>query len=215
VPDDVGVLITGDGLGVPYHTSRKLLDADIQTVVVYGLGPVGLGNVLVQSYFGRTVIAVDLAPDRLAFARRYGAAHTVNVGDGDPVEQIRDIVGDRGVDAAIEAAGIPATAKQCFQLLRPGGTVIFNGEQGAVELSPSDDFIRRDIRAVGSWFFHVGEFPEMLQLWRDGLPVADLVTHVFPMEQAAEAFTAFAAGKTGKVLLTYPHPDRPFRRSPG
>jgi propanol-preferring alcohol dehydrogenase len=203
VPDEAGVLITGDGLGVPYHTSRKLTAPDIRTVAVLGLGPIGLGNVLMQSYLGRTVIAVDLVPERLALATRLGASLTINAREKDAVQAIRDATGGRGADACIEAAGVPQTAKQCFKAVRTAGTVVFNGEQPAVELSPSDDFIRRDVRAVGSWFFHVGEFPEMLRLYREGLPVASLVTHTFPLAQAQEAFSLFAAGTTGKVLLRH------------
>ena len=203
VPDEVGVLISGDGLGVPYHTSRKLEGAEVRTVAVFGLGPIGLGNVLLQAHLGRTVLAVDLAPERLALAAALGAAHTIQAQDQDPLAVIKSVTGGKGADVAIEAAGVPQTAKQCFKAVRTAGLVVFNGEQRSVDLSPSDDFIRRDIRAVGSWFFHVGEFPAMLQLFREGLPIARLVTHTFPLEQAQEAYAAFAGGTTGKVLLTY------------
>jgi threonine dehydrogenase-like Zn-dependent dehydrogenase len=203
VPDDVGVLITGDGLGVPYHTSLKLAGPDIGTVAVLGLGPVGLGNVLLQAYLGRQVIAVDLVPERLALAARLGAGVTVHAKEQDPVAAIKAATGGKGADACIEAAGVSQTAQQCFKAVRTAGMVVFNGEQRAVELSPSEDFIRRDVRAVGSWFFHVGEFPAMLELFRAGLPVGRLVTHSFPLERAQDAYAAFAAGKTGKVVLTY------------
>jgi threonine dehydrogenase-like Zn-dependent dehydrogenase len=43
---DVGVLLTGDGMGAPMHTARKIEMPDVKTVVVFGLGPIGLGNVL-------------------------------------------------------------------------------------------------------------------------------------------------------------------------
>jgi len=203
VPDEVGVLITGDGLGVPYHTSLKLAGPDIHTVAVLGLGPIGLGSVLMQTFLGRKVLAVDVTPERLALAAKLGAVQVINAKAQDAVQAIKAATGGRGADACIEAAGVPVTAKQCFKAVRTAGIVVFNGEQKAVELSPSDDFIRRDIRAVGSWFFHVGEFPEMLRLFRKGLPVASLVTHTFPLERAQEAFSRFAAGSTGKVLLTH------------
>ncbi len=203
VPDTVGVLISGDGLGVPYHTSLKLAGRGIRTVAVFGLGPIGLGNVLLQSHLGRTVFAVDLVPERLELAKRLGAAQAFPARERDPVEAIKEATGGRGADACIEAAGVPQTARQCFRAVRTAGIVIFNGEQKAVELSPSEDFIRRDVCAAGSWFFHVGEFPDMVRLYREGLPVASLVTHTFPLEQADEAFRLFAAGVTGKVLLTY------------
>ena len=67
-------------------------------------------------------------------------------------EAVRRLTGDRGADVCIEAAGRPETARQCFRAVRTAGTVVFNGEQPEVELSPSADFIRRDITAVGSWY---------------------------------------------------------------
>ncbi|MBM4050879.1 MAG: hypothetical protein FJ279_37770, partial [Planctomycetes bacterium] len=61
VPDDVGVLLSGDGLGVPYHVSRRLGTRPRDFVLVIGAGPIGLGNILVQSYLGAEVIACDVA----------------------------------------------------------------------------------------------------------------------------------------------------------
>lgn len=203
VPDDVGVLITGDGLGVPYHTSRKIAGDDVKTIVIVGLGPVGLGNVLLQSYLGRKVIAVDLAPERRRLALDFGAIEALDPRERDPVEVIRERVGRQGVDVAIEAAGKPVTARQCFRVVRTEGLVIFNGEIDIMELSPSEDFIRRDVRAVGSWYFQVREYPEMLKMYREGLTVQKLVTDRYPLKEAARAFEAFSRGTTGKVLLTY------------
>jgi threonine dehydrogenase-like Zn-dependent dehydrogenase len=206
IPDDVpwgpGVLITGDGLGVPYHTSTKIQGEGIHTVAVFGLGPIGLGNVLVQSYLGRRVIGIDRSPDRLALAKKMGASDVIAADKvEDVVAEIRALTGGRGSDVAIEAAGIPVTAKQCFQAVRKGGVVVFNGEQPSVELSPSEDFIRRDITAIGSWFYHFNEYPAMLDLYRKGCPVGSLITHHYSLDQAPEAYQAMAEAKTGKVVF--------------
>ncbi|NOY81145.1 MAG: zinc-binding dehydrogenase [Kiritimatiellaeota bacterium] len=203
LPWDVAVLIAGDGLGVPYHTSKKLDRPGIRTVAVFGLGPIGLGNVLVQAHFGRRVLGVDVRPWRLDKALELGADAVLDAREGDPVERLREMTGGRGVDAAIEAAGRPETAHQCFAAVCKGGGVVFNGEQGGLELSPSDDFIRRDVWAVGSWFYHFHEFSEMLRLYRAGLRVQELVSHRFPFAQAAAAFREFAAGRTAKAILEY------------
>ncbi len=206
LPDDVaweaGVLLTGDGLGVPYHTSTKLADS-VRTVAVFGVGPVGLGSVLLQAHLGRRVIAVDRSATRLALARRLGAQAVVQVDDGDPVAAVRALTDDTGADVCIEAAGRPESALACFAAVRTAGTVVFNGEQGALPISPSEQFIRRDITAVGAWFYHFGEYPAMLQLYRDGLRLHDLITDRLPFADAADAYARFAAGQTGKVLLRY------------
>ncbi|MBN2449961.1 MAG: zinc-binding dehydrogenase [Lentisphaeria bacterium] len=201
MPDEVAVLVSGDGLGVPYHTSLKLNDPGIATLAVFGLGPIGLGNVLLQSHLGRRVLAVDPIASRREYATRLGAAAVIDPAGDDAVAQIRALTDGKGVDVAIEAAGIPATAKACFRSVRTAGTVVFNGEQGPLELSPSEDFIRRDVHAVGSWFFQVGEFDAMVDLYRGGLRVQDLVSKVSPFAEAPEAFRCFAGGQPGKVLL--------------
>jgi threonine dehydrogenase-like Zn-dependent dehydrogenase len=201
VPWDIAVLLSGDGLGVPYHTATKVQDPAARTVAVFGVGPIGLGNALMQCWLGREVIAIDVAPARLGLARAVGAAHTVDAARENVVERVRELSGGRGADVCIEAAGRPETLRQCFEAVRKGGQILINGEQPKLELSPSEDFVRRDITATGAWFYHFAEFPRMLELYRQGLPVGRLVTHRYPLEQADEAFREFAAGRTGKVLL--------------
>ena len=204
VPWDVGVLISGDGLGVPYHTSTKLAGRDVDTIAIFGLGPIGLGGVLLQSFLGRRVIGIDVAPRRLELAKQLGAMHTIDASQTDDVVgAIRDLTNGEGPDVCIEAAGRPETVKQCFAAVRTAGLVVFNGEQPAVTLSPSQDFIRRDITAVGVWYYHFSEFLGMLELYRSGLSVDKLVTHHFPLCQASEGYAVMAARESGKVLLDY------------
>jgi threonine dehydrogenase-like Zn-dependent dehydrogenase len=203
IPWDVGTLIAGDGLGVPYHTSTKIDRDDIGTIAIFGLGPIGLGSVLLQSYLGRRTIGIDVSEWRLSKAGELGAADVIDARDGDVVARLLELTNGRGADVAIEAAGLPETAAQCFRSVRKGGTVVFNGEQPDIKLSPSRDFIRRDITAVGSWFYHFREFPAMERLYRDGLPVQDLVSHRFAFDRAEEAYRQFAAGLTAKAVLEY------------
>ena len=205
LPGDVsweaGVLLTGDGLGVPYHTSTKIASPDIHTVAVFGVGPIGLGNVLMQAYLGRRVTAVDISAARLAMAKNLGAGNVVNAKEADPVAQVRALTDGVGADACIEAAGRPETALACFAAVRTAGTVVFNGEQKALPISPSDHFIRRDITAIGSWFYHFSEFGQMLNLYRNGLRILDLISHRYTITQAAAAFEKFSSGQSAKVLL--------------
>ncbi len=207
LPDDLswstGVLLTGDGFGVPYHTSTKIRDDQVRDVAVFGAGPIGLGNVIMEKYLGRRVIVVDFSSERLKIASRLGAEITLNPADADAVAAIKAATGGLGADVCIEAAGKPESAHNCFAAVRTGGQVIFNGEQGDVAFSVSEEFIRRDITATGSWFYHFGEYEPMLALYRRGLPVDSLVSDVLPFGDAAEAFRKFAEGKTAKVLLCH------------
>ncbi|MHB9032043.1 MAG: zinc-dependent alcohol dehydrogenase [Anaerolineae bacterium] len=203
VPWEAGGLMTGDGMGVPYHTSRKLLDPAIKNVAIFGAGPIGLGSVMLQSWMGRRVISIELTPERLALAKRLGAADVIDAKQGDVVARLRALTDGVGPEVCFEAIGRPETLRQALAAVRNGGTVAVNGEQGKLELSPSDDFIRRDITMFGTWFFFAGEFPEMLALYRRGFPIADLITHRFPLSEANTGYAEFTAGHTGKVLLEY------------
>jgi threonine dehydrogenase-like Zn-dependent dehydrogenase len=207
LPDDlsweIGVLLTGDGFGVPYHTSTKFISDNVQNVAIFGAGPIGLGNVIMQKYLKRHVLIVDFSKERLTMAKQLGADVCINAADHDVVAAIRAATEGLGADVCIEATGKPDPAKSCFAAVKTGGQVIFNGEQGKVELSISDDFIRRDITGTGSWFYHFGEYEQMLALYREGLPVASLVSDVISYQSAAEAFQQFVQGKTAKVLLRY------------
>lgn len=203
IPWEPGVLLSGDGLGVPYHTSTKIALPEIKTVAVFGVGPVGLGNVLVQAHLGRCVIAVDVFPARLSLAQRLGATHVVNAKETEPVEQVYKMTGGTGADACIEAAGRPETVLACFAALRTAGTLIFNGEQGAVPISPSEHFIRREITAIGSWYYHFSEFNSMLGLYRNGLRVQELISDRFSLTEAPAAYQKFSSGQSGKVILCY------------
>ena len=200
---EAGVLLSGDGLGVPYHTYVKTASPEIKTVAVLGVGPIGLGNVLLQAHLGRRVIAVDLSPYRLELAKRLGASDVVNADEGDTAGKLRALTNGIGPDVCIEAAGQPETGMACFNMVRTAGMVVFNGEQGPLPLSPSDQFIRRDITAVGSWFYHFSEFPQMLNLYRNGLRLLDLVTHRFPFQDADAAFKQFSSRQSGKVLICH------------
>jgi len=200
---EAGALLTGDGIGVPYHTSRKIASSRIATVAVFGVGPIGLGNVMMQRHLGRRTIAVDLSPRRLEAACELGASETVHAGEVDPVEAVRELTGGVGADVCIEAAGRPETALGCFVAVRTGGTVVFNGEQGPVGLSPSDHFIRREVTAVGSWFYFFSEIPAMIDLYLNGFPATDLISHRFPPHEAQDAYREFSAGNTAKAILVW------------
>jgi threonine dehydrogenase-like Zn-dependent dehydrogenase len=201
---EAGVLVSGDGLGVPYHSSKRFDVADGDAVAVVGLGPIGLGAVLMQRHLGRRVIGVDLSPERLDYARALGATEVILAApDTDVPQALRDLTGGKGPAVCIEAAGLPATVQTCFAAVRKGGTVVFNGELKSEVLSPTRDFIRSDIAAVGIWYYHINECVEMIEMVQHGLDAEALISHRFHPDEAAEAFRAMSGGETAKAVLRW------------
>src|SRR3546814_6230273 len=84
------------------------------SVAIVGAGPIGLATLLTaQFYAPARIIMIDLDDNRLAVARRFGATHTFNSSREDVVRLVRDLTDSKGVDAAIEAVGVPATFGLC------------------------------------------------------------------------------------------------------
>jgi threonine dehydrogenase-like Zn-dependent dehydrogenase len=104
-------------------------------------------------------------------------------------------------DKCIEAVGSVETVKLALKLVGKGGTVMAVGEHGDVPISPSRDLIRGDITLMGSWFYYYSDYPEMLDLYRRGLPIGRMITDHFPLLEAQTAFRKFANGQAGKVML--------------
>ena len=94
-------------------------------------GPIGLAALLTaQFYSPAEIIMIDLDDNRLEMAKRFGATATINSADGKAVETVMKMTGNRGVDTAIEAVGIPATFELCEKIVAPGGTIANIGVHG-------------------------------------------------------------------------------------
>ena len=125
MPEDVSVedaLMTVDMMSTGFYGVEQ---ANIQfgdTVVVFGIGPVGLMAVAGTALRGAgRIIAIGTRPNCAALAREYGATDIVSYKEGDVVEQILGMTGQ--VDACIIAGGSCASVNQALALTRPGGTV--------------------------------------------------------------------------------------------
>ena len=126
-PEAAGLI----GCGVMAGFGAALNTADVQrgeTVAVWGCGGVGNAAINGSALAGaRTVIAVDIDDRKLEWARDFGATHTVNSTNEDPVEAVRALTDGFGVDVAIEAVGRPETLLQAFYARDLAGRVVLVG----------------------------------------------------------------------------------------
>jgi alcohol dehydrogenase len=195
------------GVGAVINTAR-ILPGD--TVAVIGLGGVGLNGILGAKLGGaETIIAVDLADDKLGLARQMGATHTVNASDADHVEQVRDLT-NGGVDFAIDLAGAIPAMKTAYAITRYGGTVVTAG------LSPSTaefSFIQSNLVAEekaikGSYMgscVPVRDIPRFISLYRQGrLPVDKLISRRVTLDEVNEGFDRLQNGETIRQICL-PH----------
>ena len=126
---------------------------------------------------------------------------TIDPAEGDVAQQIRDLTGGYGVDRALECSGRPEPLRIALDMVRHFGHVAIIGEQPEATISPSGHFNRKEITLSGSTCFPLGDYDEIVRLYESGLPAAGMITHRFPIEQAAEAYALFETGQTGKVIF--------------
>jgi threonine dehydrogenase-like Zn-dependent dehydrogenase len=201
LPFDDGVLIGGDTLGVAYHALSRIGLRPRDTAAVVGCGPVGLGFVRLLSFYGVRVIAAEVSPYRRALAQRAGADCVIDPGAGDGLAAIREATGGRGVDVGIDASGSDAGVNLALDATRIQGTFIFAGAGRHATINPWSQFLEKEVVAHGVWYFVDRDYDGLLDLYRQGLQVADLITHRFALDDAPAAYDLFARGETGKVVF--------------
>lgn len=192
------------GLG-PTFGAMQLMDVDRHdTLLITGLGPVGLGGVVNGVYRGARVIGVDAIPYRAEKALELGAAAVINPLDEDALEQIRALTSDgRGVDKAIDCSGVVAAHRLCIDAARRKGQVAFVGECGEdTPLRISPDMIRKGLKLMGSWHFNLADSPRMMKMIGEiGAQLDKLITHRFAIDDIQTAWETQLSGQCGKVIL--------------
>jgi L-iditol 2-dehydrogenase len=207
LPDDISFEIGSMSccaLGPAFGAARKLNITPSDTVLITGLGPVGLGSTVVASYFGAKVIAVEGMPWRRERALQMGASIVLDPAQGNVLEKIREITRGVGVDKAIDCSGNSQAERLCIDAAAIMGSVAFIGENHTdVPIKPSNDFLRKGLTLVGVWHYNIADYDLMLEMLRRSPHVPRLVSHTFPFEKADEAFkTFFQSGTAAKVVLT-------------
>ncbi len=205
LPDDIdwdtGLMVGGDTQGVSYHAATRVGVKANDTAVAMGAGPVGLGHVLLLSFWGLRVAVVDMVPYRLKLAEKLGAEITINASEADVLAELRKMDDGRGLDFAFDCVGRPETLQVSMRAVRPRGTVVIIGERGETPIYPSRDIIHSELAIYGSWYFLRRDFYEMIGLVRRGLRSADMITHHYPLEQAQEAYDLMDAAQCGKIVF--------------
>ncbi|WP_234052366.1 MULTISPECIES: zinc-dependent alcohol dehydrogenase family protein [unclassified Xanthobacter] len=171
------------------------------TVAIVGAGPVGLAVLLTaQFYSPAEIIMIDLDDNRLELARTFGATQTVNSGRENAAERVMALTGGIGVDAAIEAVGIPPTFLLCQDIVAPGGTIANVGVHGT----------KADLHLERLWSHNITlstrlvdtvTTPMLMKTVQSRkLDPARLITHRFPLTDILTAYETFGGAAHTKAL---------------
>jgi len=178
------------------------------TVAVIGCGGVGDAAIAASALAGaRRVIAVDVDPRKLEWARGFGATDTVNAGDTDPVEAIRGLTDGFGADVVIEAVGRPETYRQAFHARDHAGTLV---QVGVPDPSMRIDLGMIDLFGRGgalksSWYgdcLPSRDFPMLIDLYLRGkLDLDGFVSETIGIDDVEEAFAKMSRGEVLRSVV--------------
>jgi len=192
------------GTGTAYGALKRLDVSGRDTLAVFGQGPVGLSATMLGRAMGARVIAIDVAPERLALGREFGAEAVVNAREADPVAALRELTHGEGVETAMDCTGNPEARVAAVRSAATWGRVAFVGEGNTTTFDISQDMIRRQLTIHASWTFSSAGQAECARFVADRrIPLDRLLTHRFTLEQADEAYRLFDTQTTGKGFFAF------------
>lgn len=200
------------GAGAVLHTARV---APQDSVVVIGAGGVGLSAIRMASLLGAyPIIAVDVGEAKLAFAREWGATHTIDSTRQDVLAEIWAITG-AGADFAFDAVGTRQTHELILPAVRGGGPGAHNVGGMAVLIGwpqpemtvNAEHFVyhQRQYRGSHGAALPERDFPMYLRLHREGrFPLDKLVSRTYRLEETAQALDDLAHGRiAGRAIIVF------------
>jgi S-(hydroxymethyl)mycothiol dehydrogenase len=206
-PEVAGLLGCGvmAGLGAALNTAPVTRG---DSVAVIGCGGVGNAAVLGAGLAAaRRIIAVDIDPRKLEWAREFGATDVINSLETDPVEGIRELTEGNGADVVIEAVGRPETYTQAFYARDLAGTVVLVGvPTPEMRLGlPLLDVFGRGGALKSSWYGDClpdRDFPMLVDLHLQGrLPLERFVSETIALSGVEEAFGKMQRGEVLRSVV--------------
>ncbi len=198
-PEEAATLSCASGTGYRAVVRGRVQPGE--TVVILGVGGVGIHTLQIARAAGARVLTIDIDERKLAKARDLGATATALAHEAETL--VKDVTDGLGADVVIVTAGHEEALIQATQLVRRGGRVVGVGYTvGHHFRMPADSFVLHEIEYIGSRYVLRHELEKVLRLVADG-HLRPVVDSVLPLEQANEAVERLERGDViGRVVLS-------------
>lgn len=202
IPDEIAAIF--DPLGNAVHTALSF-DLVGEDVLVTGAGPIGIMGALVAQRVGaRKVVITDIAPYRLALAKRLGVQYVVDVN----ARSLRDVMDEigmtEGFDVGLEMSGAAPAMRQMIGRMNNGGKIALLGIAPTEFAVDWNEIIFKMLQVKGIYGREMYEtWYKMIALVQSGLDVTDLITHRIHIDDFAEGFAVMLSGNAGKVVMDW------------
>ncbi|HBY93771.1 MAG: Zn-dependent alcohol dehydrogenase [Ardenticatenaceae bacterium] len=203
----VGCCVVG-GFGAAVNRARVTPGSSVLVIGVGGVGTNVIQGAVVSG--ATTIIAADVVDRKLAWAREFGATHTVNMNEADLVARVVAITGGTGVDFAFEAISSPETIAQAYAATAKLGTTVVIGLTPAqfeeLPISPLN-LVLSQKTLMGTIYGTSNapvEIPKLLNLYRHGhLKLDELVTRTYTLDEINQGYEDMLAGKNIRGVVVF------------
>jgi len=191
------------GFGTVYEGLEKIGISGNDAVLITGLGPVGLAaGALCRKLGAEKIIGIDIVEQRRNLALELNLCDHILAAGPENVAQVRALTGGQGVERAVDCSANAEARATAIRATRKWGRMVMIGEGGTVSFNPSPDIIHDQKTIYGSWVTSTWLMEELVErLVRWNLHPEEIVTHRFPLNQSADAYSLMASGKCGKVAV--------------
>ncbi len=179
-------------------------------MAVVGCGGVGLNVIMGAKLVNAAkIIAVDIRESQLEFAMKFGATHSVNASDRDPVAQVKEFSGGQGADYTFEVFCSADTVKAAYDMCRKKGTVTVVGitPAGAEAGINAVDLVRLQKTLRGTYYGSARsqvDMPKMVDLYLSGkLPLDGLVVRHYTLDQINQGYGDMDRGEVGRGAIMF------------
>ena len=199
------------GFGTVYEGIEKIGISGNDSVLITGLGPVGLAAaMLVKAMGADKIIGIEVIDERIKIAEKMDLFDNVIKAAPNNVQQVMDLTGGMGVERSIDCSANDKARLTCIQAARKWGRIVFIGEGGTCSFQPSPDIIHDQKTIYGSWVTNLWRMEELVErLVRWNIHPEDLITHRFPLDQSDKAYELMASGQCGKVAVVFDEEIKP------
>ena len=193
-------------MSVGFHAVDRGQVTDIDTVLVFGCGMVGLGAIVRAVQRGAVVVACDLSEEKLALAKSCGAAYGINSKTENVVERINEITDGMGADVVIEAVGSPITYQTAIDAVGFTGRVVCIGYSKNEVSFQTKYFVQKELDIRGSRNAMPNDFRAVQRFMQNtNIPMEPFISGIIKPEDAQQTMEKWAAnpGQVFRILVEF------------
>lgn len=208
VPPEIAALL---GCAIPTGAGiikNEINPQEITSLAIFGIGGIGSSALLYASSLKKfsQIIAVDINQEKLKFAQTIGATQTINPIQVNPVEKIKELTENKGVNYALECSGVKSVMETAFQAIKDQGKVIIAGNLKKGETISIDPFdLIKGKKIIGTWGGKTEPDKDIVyyaeKYLKENISFDKLITKIYPLTEINQAIEDLEKGKVIRVLI--------------